>query len=396
MLFRMEKTQAKIEEWFEILPFWTQVKEVWNHGLFGVDIGSIIVALLILGAFLILREMLAKFIMKRLQNWAKRSANKIDDRILPVLVPPAEFIPIILGVFFAGQYLDLGDKGEIFFDRTIRTMIAFTIFWVIYLAAEPIGHSLKRVERLLTPLMMQWIFKVLRMLVLFIGFAVVLEIWGIKVAPLLAGLGLFGAAIALGAQDFFKNLIAGMSLISEKRFLEGDWILVENVMEGTVEEIGFRSTKIRRFDKAPIYVPNSKLADAVVTNFSRMTHRRIKWMIGINYNATAHQLKTIRDGILNYLEEHKALFAPKEEIEPTVRVDSFNASSIDFMVTCFTRTIDYGEWMEIKENLAFAIKDIVEKAKTTFAFPSQSIYIENLPAEGAEIFTPPQKIAEKR
>jgi MscS family membrane protein len=233
---------------------------------------------------------------------------------------------------------------------------------------------------MLTPMMTQWIFKILKMIVVFIGGAVILETWGIKVAPLLAGLGLFGAAIALGAQEFFKNLIAGMSLISEKRFLAGDWILVEGVVEGTVEEIGFRSTRVRRFDRAPIYVPNSKLADAVVTNFSRMSHRRIRWSISMSTATDVKQLKTICDGIRSYIESNKEQFAQTEEAPVTVRVDSINAASIDILINCFTRAIEYGQWMEVKEGLAFEIKRIIEeKAKASFAYPTQSIYVENLP-----------------
>lgn len=125
-----------------------------------------------------------------------------------------------------------------FFTRLVRSLIAFDIFWATTLAAEPLGHSMKRLERLLTPMMTNWIFKVLKMVVLFIGGAVIMEIWGIKVAPLLAGLGLFGAAIALGAQDFF-NLIDGMSLISEKRFITGDWILVEGVVKEPLKKLAF-------------------------------------------------------------------------------------------------------------------------------------------------------------
>ena len=357
---------------------WEQVKEVWSHGLFGVDIGSIIIALLIFGCFLVLREFMAKFILRRLEVWAESSENKLDDRIIPVLVPPAKFIPVLLGVFFAGQYLEFEGGHEIFFVKILKSLIAFTIFWAIYLAAEPFGHSLKRLERMLTPMMTQWIFKVLKILVIFIGGAVILELWGIKVAPLLAGLGLFGAAVALGAQDFFKNLIAGMSLISEKRFLNGDWILVEGVVEGTVEEIGFRSTKVRRFDKAPIYVPNSKLADAVVTNFSRMTFRRIRWTIGLSYKSDVKQLKIICDEIRNHLTTNKDKFAQSDEAGLTVRIDSFGDSTINLLINCFTRTIDYEEWMTIKEDLAFKIREIVEeKAKASFAFPSQSIYVEN-------------------
>src|SRR5690606_24926556 len=104
--------------------------------------------------------------------------------------------------------------------------------------------------------------------------ATILEIWGIKVAPILAGFGLLGVAVALGAQDLFKNLIAGLLILSEKRFSIGDWVRVKDLVEGTVESIGFRSTVIRRFDLSPVYVPNTMLSDNAVINFSNMIFRR--------------------------------------------------------------------------------------------------------------------------
>lgn len=366
------------------------VIDVWTHGLYGVDIGSIIVAVLILGAFLLARGLFSKFVLTKLHSWALLSTTKLDDKIVDALIPPIRFIPVILGIFFASQYLSLSQTADDFIMRVERSLIVFTIFWALHRAADPLSHGLKKLEKLLTRAMMQWIFKAIKVVVIFIGAAVILEIWGIAVGPLLAGLGLFGAAVALGAQDLFKNLIGGITIIAEKRFHPGEWILVDGVVEGTVEDIGFRSTKIRRFDKAPVHVPNSNLSDAVVTNFSRMSHRRIKWAIGVEYRTTVEQLQTIRDGIMDYLQNNEA-FAKSEDTPTFVRVDSFNNSSIDFLVYCFTETTDWGEWLKIKEDFALAIKQIVEdKAGTGFAFPSQSIYVESLPGDAAEIFVPPK------
>ena len=372
----------------EFQELWDQTKDVWEHGFMGVNISAIIVSLLIFGAFLLIRGIFSKYILSRLQKWAARTDVSVDDKIVNALIPPIRFIPVIMGVFFAAQYAELDAALGEYFSRIVRSMIAFTIFWGIHRALEPMSHLMRGMEKMLTSMMVQWIFKVLKVLVVFIGGAVVLEIWGIEVGPLLAGLGLFGAAVALGAQDLFKNLIGGMTIIAEKRFHIGDWIQVDGVVEGTVEDIGFRSTKVRRFDKAPVHVPNAHLSDAAVTNFTRMSHRRIYWMIGVEYRTTTEQLKTIRDGIINYLNKHEDVF--DLDVTNFVRVDSFGASSIDIMVYCFTKTTVWGEWLEIKENLAFEIKKIVEKdAKTGFAFPSQSIYVESLPQDMPEMFVPP-------
>ena len=218
---------------------------------------------------------------------------------------------------------------------------------------------------------------------------------GIQIGPVLAGLGLLGVAVALGAQDLFKNLIAGLLIIIEKRFSHGDWILVDGVVEGTVESFGFRSTVVRRFDKAPVHVPNSRLSDNAVTNFSAMTYRRIYWRIGVVYGTTIEQLRQIRDEIERYVLESDEFVSP-EEAPTFVRVDSFGDSSIDIMLYCFTRTTNWGEWLAAKERLAYEVKQIVEGAGSSFAFPSRSLYIETPAGERAEVFVPPTETPEPR
>ena len=378
--------------------FWKEVVSVWEHGLMGVDIGRIVIALMIFGLFLVFRGLLTKYIFYTIRRWTKNTKTDLDDKIVDAIIPPVRFIPIILGTFFATQYLRLDGILGVFTYRLIRSMIAFTIFWALHRALEPVQHMSRNLKKTLTPTMVSWIFKFLKMVVVFIGASVILEIWGIAIGPLLAGLGLFGAAVALGAQDLFKNLIGGLTIIAEKRFSPGDWIKVDGVVEGTVEDIGFRSTRVRRFDKAPVHVPNSALSDAVVTNFSRMTHRRIYWKIGVTYSTSKEQLKLIGEEILNYIMTNDD-FAKPPEVSTFVRLDSFNDSSIDFMIYCFTKTRDWGEWLQIKEDFALAIKDIVEnKAGTSFAFPSQSIYLETLPGNdnAAELFVPPQEKSEQK
>ena len=150
---------------------------------------------------------------------------------------------------------------------------------------------------------------------------------------------------------------------------------VENIVEGTVEKIGFRSTLVRRFDSSPVMVPNFNFAENAVTNFSNMKSRRIYWTIGLEYRTTHDQLRKIRDEIEKYLTDN-GNFVKSTEQPLFVRIEKFSDSSIDLLVYCFATTTNWGEWLEIKENLAFEIKSIVEKNDAGFAFPSQSIYIE--------------------
>ena len=375
----------------QLKDFWMLVQEVWSDGVLGVDIGQLITALGILMIFMVFRGLFARIVLNRLHALSRRTENILDDQVIDAIAPPIRFIPIVVGLFIAFEYMTFSTEFADLGHQAIKSMIAFTIFWALFRALTPLSLVSERLEHILTPLMVQWIFKTVRIAVVFIGGAVVLEIWGIAVGPLLAGFGLFGVAVALGAQDVFKNLIAGITVIAEKRFEVGDWIRVEGTVEGTVEDIGFRSTSIRRFDKAPVHVPNAKLSDTALINFTRMTHRRIYWTLGVVYGTNVDQLKIIRDEITAYIHGEDAF---DKEPSTFVRIDSFNASSIDIMIYCFTKTKVWGEWLEIKEDFAFAIKEIVEqKAKTSFAFPSTSLYIESMPADAPEAFIPPEKKA---
>ena len=141
-------------------------------------------------------------------------------------------------------------EGREVVDTINRTLITILIFWVIHQIIEPISYILSGLDKLLTRELIGWIIKSLKILIFILGLAAVLELWGIKIGPIIAGLGLFGVAVALGAQDLFKNLISGILVLVEKRFKIGDWIAVDGIIEGTVEKIGFRSTTIRKFDKS--------------------------------------------------------------------------------------------------------------------------------------------------
>ena len=374
--------------------FWSIAKHVWQHGFMGIDVGNFIEAIGIFLVFLVLRQIFAYVVLSMLRKWVEKSDTDLDDDVLNALEGPIKFVPVVLGVFIAGEHLPLAGNLDKVFGHLILTLLTFNIFWALVRLVEPFSFLLKKLEKIFSPAMVQWIIKAIKASFLLLGGAAILETWGIKVGPLVAGLGLFGVAVALGAQDMFKNLIGGFLVIAEKRFHPGDWIKVDGIVEGTVEDIGFRSTMIRRFDKAPVYVPNSKLADNAVTNFSAMTHRRIYWVIGVEYRTTIDQLRQIRDDIEKFVVDSND-FASPSEVSTFVRIDSFNDSSIDIMLYCFTKTIDWGEWLKVKEELAYKVKDIVEGAGTGFSFPSQSLYVEKLPYDAPEAYVPPQTVQPK-
>ena len=346
---------------------------VWSKGIHGIDIFQILIGIGIFFIFLIFRGIISKVIIKRLESISKRTTNKLDDTFVHAMVGPARFLPIVLGFFIASYYMSFGEDGKVAIDTINRTLITIFIFWVIHQIVEPISYILSGLDKMLTKELIGWIIKSLKILIFILGLAAVLELWGIKIGPIIAGLGLFGVAVALGAQDLFKNLISGILVLVEKRFKIGDWILVEGTIEGIVEKIGFRSTVIRKFDKSLAIIPNFQFAENSVVNISETTNWRIRWSITLQYDTTVAQLKKVREEIENYINKSEDF---SQSVGVAVRIEKFSDSSIDLLVRCFTASNSWSDSLLVKERLAIAIKEIVEENKASFAFPSQSIYIE--------------------
>jgi MscS family membrane protein len=346
---------------------------VWEKGILGIDFFQILVGLGIFLLFLIFRGLISRLIIKKLEIISKRTTNKLDDTFVKSMMGPARFLPIVLGVFFASYYMSFSDDMRDFVDNLNRTLITILIFWIIHQIIEPISYILSGLDKILTRELIGWIIKSLKILIFILGAAAVLELWGIKIGPIIAGLGLFGVAVALGAQDLFKNLISGILVLVEKRFRMGDWIRVDGIIEGVVEKIGFRSTVIRKFDKSLAIIPNFQFAENAVINVSQTTNWLISWIITLQYDTTVDQLKTIRNQIEEHINKSEDF---DQSIGIAVRVDKFADSSIDMYVRCFSKTNSWNEWLKVKENLALSIKQIVETNKASFAFPSQSIYVE--------------------
>jgi MscS family membrane protein len=346
---------------------------VWSKGIHGVDIFQILIGIGIFFIFLIFRGLISKVIIKRLEAISKRTTNKLDDTFVHAMEGPARFLPVVLGFFIASYYMSFAEDGREIVDTINRTLITILIFWVIHQIIEPISYILSGLDKMLTRELVGWIIKSLKILIFILGLAAVLELWGIKIGPIIAGLGLFGVAVALGAQDLFKNLISGILVLVEKRFKIGDWILVEGIIEGTVEKIGFRSTVLRKFDKSLAIIPNFQFAENAVINISETTNWRIDWAITLQYDTTVDQLKKIRNEIEGHINKNEDF---DKAVGVAVRVEKFSDSSIDMRVRCFTASNSFSTWLEVKEKLAIEIKQIVEGNKAAFAFPSQSIYIE--------------------
>lgn len=379
--------------WVSDLPDWGQkaydyTSVLWEEGVFGLSYGEMLSAVLIILISLMIRGLFARTVVRGISRMAAGTKTNLDDALVSTVADPLKLVPVIVGVYIATQVVNLPPDFQVIADMILRSLVALSIFWTLNQAVGAFSFLFTGLRETLSGAIVDWMVKTLQVLFLIIGAAAVLEIWNIPIGPILASLGVFGIAVGLGAQDLFKNLIAGILILTEKRFQPGEWIAVDGVCEGTVEKINFRSTLIRRFDKSPMYVPNSKLSDNAVTNFSRMTHRRIKWAVGVEYRTTTEQLRYIRDELEAYLWNNPE-FAKPPATPLFVRVDTFNASSIDFLIYTFTNTTNWGEWLKLKEELALEVMNIIERAGTGFAFPSRTVYMQQ--QDPPEIMSPPER-----
>ena len=343
---------------------------------FGVPLANLIAAFLALFFFLFLRKMFTTLTINILQPFTKRTETFYDDRVLYALKGPISFSFVIIGVnlFFALLFLET----EIII-KTTDSMIMFNIFWVIlaltHAFRDAAYHFTSKLNPELAHEMGNFILTILRGIIIAIGLGSILQIWGINVAGLVAGLGIGGLAFALAAKDTAANLFGSIALLLDKSIRIGEWIKIDGV-EGTVEDIGMRTTKIRAFDKSLVTLPNQMIANNPIENYSRRGTRRIKMKIGITYSATSEQIENILLDIKTMLRNHEGI---SQKSTMLVNFTSFDDSSLGILIYTFSNTAVWRRYMDIKEDVNLKIMKIVEKNKAQFAFPSQSLYVESLP-----------------
>ena len=354
-----------------ILNIFSTIKSL---SLFDLHIERYLYFLVTLTFFFLVRNFLNELISKKiLYLFRFRNINQSTKKNLD---GPIKLFILGIGLSVASYFLSDSEKIYEFLHKINSSIFTIIIFWFLSQIIRPSFLKIKNVETILTRDLVEWITNFIRIVIFILGFCAVLELWGIRVGPIVAGLGLFGVAVALGAQDLFKNLISGVLVLIEKRFKKGDVVLIENIIEGVVEKIGFRSTAIRKFDKSLCYIPNNQFAENAVTNITKISNRRINWIIGLEYKSSTKQLKSICKDIEKKITSNKNDFCVNEITPVIVKINEFSASSIDILVRCFTNNNDFQEFLNVKDRLALDIKEIVERRGCSFAFPSQSLYIE--------------------
>ncbi|MDG1481647.1 MAG: mechanosensitive ion channel family protein [Myxococcota bacterium] len=211
-----------------------------------------------------------------------------------------------------------------------------------------------------------------------LGFVFILQNVGVEITALLAGVSVGGVAVALAAQDTISNLFGSLTIFTDRPFQIGDWVVIDGSIEGVVEEVGFRSTRIRTFPDSQITVPNATVANSTVDNFGRRTFRRVKFDLGLRYDTPRDRIVAFRDQIRAYLDSKEVYAARSRE----VRFSGFGDSALNIMIYAFLDVPSYAVELDEKEMLYLEIMRIAEDLGVDFAFPSTSVYVESLPGRG--------------
>ena len=289
------------------------------------------------------------------------------------LVRPASFL-IAAGAIQVAARLGLAPGATLtLVDNLLESFAVAAVFSALHGLVGPISAQLyPETPKMAADVGRDWIEGTVRGVVLVLGVAAILRVWGVDIGSALTGVGVFGAALALAAQDFVRNMVAGMSSASERRFKVGDWIEVEGLVEGIVEGIELRSTRIRRFDSGVSWVPNSDLSNATLINFTKRRNYRVLWTIGIRHSATLSQLEAARGGIETFLRSSPD-FVDTASMPVRVRLEEIGESDVKLMIYVFTATRSYDDYLLAKERLVEAVKREVEKSGARFSYPGRLV-----------------------
>ncbi len=341
-----------------------------------IPLANLVAAIVVFLLFLLFRKLFTLTIMGTLQKVSKMTNTYYDDRVISALKGPVSFAFILIG---AHLFFVLIFKETEWIKNILNTLVVYTIFWAIISVLESLSsvfhHATEKFNPDLAEEMGNFILKIVIFLVAAVGLGAMLQVWGINVTALVASLGLGGLAFALAAKDTASNMFGSFALLADKSIRIGEWIKVGGV-EGTVEDIGMRTTKIRSFEKSLITVPNQIVSNSPIENFSRRGVRRIKMQIGLTYGTSRDQVNTIVKEIREMLHNHEKI-SQKDTL--LVNFESFGDSSLNIFIYTFTNTPNWERYLNIREDIHLKIMKIVEDNGSSFAFPSQSIYMEPMP-----------------
>ena len=327
--------------------------------------------------FFAIANFVQKRILNKLHNRLTETRNTWDDAVIEALKQPLTVLLWVIGITLAADVIQEETRASIFQliepMRKIGVVVCLIWFSIRFAINIENNYIVKRNITSTTELTsIHAIGKLIRLALIITGALVILQTLGISVSGLLAFGGIGGIALGFASKDLLANFFGGLMIYLDRPFEVGHWIRSpDKQIEGIVEEIGWRLTRIRTFEKRPLYVPNSVFTNIVVENPSRMSHRRIYETIGVRY-LDVQKLPLIIEAVREFLNTSEDIDQKQTII---VNFNAFSESSLDFMVYAYTRTTKWIEYHQVKERVLLKIAEIVESNGAEVAFPTRTLHI---------------------
>jgi MscS family membrane protein len=333
----------------------------------------VISMLLLVGAFL-LRRVVTGIIFAQLKRLASRTQTTLDDKLFPALEAPVATFVMVVGIVASLKVLKLplATDDAIGYGSTIA--FSLVIFWGLLRAFNSVldhAAEVARTRQLGIAAFMPWIKKTLVTVFVVFGILLVAQSLGADVKAFLAGLGIGGLAFALAAQDTIANLFGSIVVAIDQPFKIGETVQI-GAHTGLVEDIGLRSTKLRRVDKSLVVIPNKTVAAEPITNLSRFTQRRVEQTIGLTYDAKPEQIEAIVAEIRQIILREDGIDTPSVIVQFT----NYGPSSLDIWIVYLTLSPDFLKHLQLKERINLAIMRAVNARGLSFAFPTQTVHLE--------------------
>lgn len=321
-------------------------------------------------------------VVRRLHKLAAETAQRWDDVVVTALETPLRVVLWVVVVSVGlGMIPELGEFRALTTSAN-DTALVILLTWFVQRLIRGTEHEVLDESRGRTKSLdrasVRATAKLLRVAMWIIAGLMVLQTLGVSVSGLLAFGGIGGIAVGFAAKDLLANFFGGLSIYLDRPFTTGDWIRSpDKEIEGTVEDIGWRLTRIRTFDQRPLYVPNAVFSQVSVENPSRMHNRRIHETIGLRYS-DAGKVRAVIDQVRSMLENHEEIDKSRTLI---VNFVSFGPSSLDFFIYTFTKTTDWVKFHAIKQDVLLEVLAIVHAAGADVAFPTTTVDISSLAPE---------------
>ena len=315
-------------------------------------------------------------ITKKMQLLAKKSLFTDNLLLIKAIDKPLALTFILLGLYLALLICRFPATYQKHLDGGFIAVLSCLILWVLIrvsdLAISFVGKKFTATNDAIVLQIMPLLRRSFRIFLLIIGMIFIIQNIGVDVGSLLAGLGIGGLAIALAAQESLANFWGTLVLLVDRPFKLHDWVKINNT-EGTIEEMGFRSTRIRTWQRSLVTLPNKSLANSTIENWTEMNKRRARQILAVTYQTKVVKIQQFIEGIEKILSDHQQV----EQDSIVVRFIDFNESSLDILVQYFTLTTVYVEFLQIKQQNNCAFLELAERLAVEFAFPSRTIYNTN-------------------